>query len=79
MNQGLRFEDRGLMKIVSYWPILVCLFTAGAWYESSTALSKITDRHQVQIEEHEHRLTEVESAVKYLAEIVKEDRRSHDR
>lgn len=75
MNHGQRFEDLGFGRILRYWPILICIFTAGAWYQSSIALSKITDGHQVKIEDHDHRITQVEEAVKYLAQIVKEDRR----
>lgn len=70
-----RFEDKPIMKVLGYWPILVCIFTAGAWYQSSQALSKVTDGHEIKIEEHERRITQVEDAVKYLAQIVKDDRR----
>lgn len=76
MNHGQRFEDLGMGRVLRYWPVLVCIFTAGAWYQSSTALSKISDGHQVKLEEHEKRITQVEDAVKYLAQIVKDDRRN---
>lgn len=75
MNHGQRFEDLGFGRVLKYWPVLICLFTAGAWYNSTQALSKISDGHQTKIEEHEKRITQVEDAVKYLAQVVKDDRR----
>lgn len=72
---GQRFEDMGAGRILKYWPILICIFTAGAWYQSSEAINKVTDNHQLKIEDHEHRITQIEEAVKYLALVVKEDRR----
>lgn len=58
-----RFEDRGLMKIVSYWPILICIFTGGAWYQSTHALAQV-------VEKDEARITGVENAVIYLRTLV---------
>lgn len=75
MNHGNRFEDIGMGRILKYWPVLICIFTAGGWYQSSSALSRLTEKHQVKIEEHDERITKVEDAVNYLAQIVKDDRR----
>lgn len=78
MTNGHRFEDFGFGRVLKYWPILICIFTAGAWYQSSQALNKVTDGHEIKIGDHEHRITQVEEAVKYLAQIVKEDRRHRE-
>lgn len=75
IGHGQRFEDLGFGRILKYWPVLICIFTAGAWYQSSQALSKITDGHTTKLDDHEKRITQVEDAVKFLAQIVKEDRR----
>lgn len=79
MNHGNRFEDIGIPRIIKeYGPLLCLIFTLGGWYQSSYALSKITDAHQTKIEDHEHRITQIEDAVKYLAQIVKDDRRRRE-
>lgn len=70
-----RSEDRGLMKIVSYWPILVCIFTSGAWYQSNHTLSQVEEKN-------ESRISSVENAVIYLRTLVElreTERRDHVR
>lgn len=58
-----RLEDKGVMRLISYWPILVCIFTGGAWYQSTHALSSI-------VEKDEQRISNVETAVVYLKTLV---------
>lgn len=60
---GMRFEDKGVMKIISYWPILVCIFTGGAWYQATHALALV-------VEKDEARISSVENAVIYLKTLV---------
>ena len=62
-DRETRFSDKGFMKVIEYWPILVCIFTGGAWYESTHALSSI-------VEKDETRITAVETAVVYLKTLV---------
>lgn len=74
MTYRSRFEDMGLGRALKWWPILVCIFTAGAWYQSSRANAVMEDKLQGQAVDHEHRITKVEDAVTYLAQIVRDDR-----
>ena len=74
-DRETRFGDRGVLKLVSYWPILVCIFTGGAWYQSTHALTIV-------VEKDEARIASVENAVVYLKTLVElreSERRDHDR
>lgn len=62
-DRETRFEDNRMMKVVGYWPILVCIFTAGAWYQASHTMTSI-------VEKDELRISNVESAVVYLKTLV---------
>lgn len=73
-NHGQRFEDLGLGRILKYLPLLALVFTAGAWYQSAKANAILAEKLEIKIDDHEHRITQVEDAVKYLAQIVKHDR-----
>lgn len=79
-KHGERFDDIGLMRIakmvVAILPLVLLIFSAGGWYQSSKANAILADKLQIKTEDHEKRLTQVEDAVKYLAQIVKDDRRS---
>lgn len=77
MNHGHRFEDVGLARLIKdYGPLICLVFTLGGWYQESRANIKLSEKIQAKIENHETRMTQVEDAVKYLAQIVKEDRRN---
>jgi hypothetical protein len=78
MNHGTRFEDVGLGQILKYLPLLVLVFTLGGWYESAKANVILSEKLQVKIDNHEHRLTQVEDAVISLNKIVEwQDRHRH--
>lgn len=67
---GNRIEDIGLGRLIKFWPILMSIFTAGAWYQSATTTKEVMMIIRKQTDEHEHRITQVEDAVIYLKEIV---------
>lgn len=82
MSNGNRFEDVGVGKILRFWPFLVALFTAGAWYQSALTEREITSHLQselrentLQIQTDSQRITRMEDAVLYLKQIVESDRR----
>lgn len=78
MNHGTRFEDLGIRRILNYLPLLALIFTSGAWYESAKANAILSEKLQIKIDDHEHRLTQVEDAVISLQKIVEwQDRHRH--
>jgi len=72
MNHGNRFEDVGIGKLLKFWPQLIALFMAGALYQSVRANAILTDKHENAIQSLDRRTTQVEDAVIYLKEIVKQ-------
>lgn len=82
IRHGERFDDIGFMRLVkmviSILPLILLIFSAGGWYQSSKANAILADKLQLKTEDHEKRITQVEDAVKYLAQIVKDDRRSRE-
>jgi hypothetical protein len=72
-EHGQRQEDMGWGRILKFWPLLVAIFTAGAWYQSAKTNTEVTTILQLQTKEHEIRLTRVEDAVLYLKTIVERD------
>lgn len=73
-ERGTRFEDLGLARILKYLPLIVLIFTSGAWYESAQANKILAEKLQTKEDNHEYRLTKVEDAIVYLTQIVKDDR-----
>lgn len=69
-RHGQRFEDLGFGKILKYLPLLALVFTSGAWYQSAKANAILSEKLQIKIDDHEHRITQVEDAVVALQKIV---------
>lgn len=77
MNEhGQRFEDRGIARIVKeYWAVICLIFALGGIYQQARTTAVLSDKLSAKSDDHERRITQVEDAVKYLAQIVKDDRR----
>lgn len=71
MNEhGKRLEDIGLGRLIKFWPLIVAVFTAGAWYQNAKATNEVMSVLRRQNDEHEIRITRVEDAVIYLKDLV---------
>lgn len=70
MGHGQRSEDIGFGRILKYWPLLVSIFTAGAWYQSASSTREILSIIKNQTDDHEGRIIRLEDAILYLKEIV---------
>lgn len=70
MNQNHRFDDSPFMKIVKLWPLLVVLFTAGAWYENAETQKSIVQNVVAKQAVDSERITRVEDAVISLQKIA---------
>lgn len=76
MSEGKRFEDRGLARIIKeYWAVICLVFALGGIYQQARTNNALSDKLQTRTDDHEHRITQVEEAVKYLAQVVRDDRR----
>lgn len=69
-DHGNRSEDIGFGRVLKYWPLLVAVFTAGAWYQSASATNEVLSIVKKQTDEHEARIIRVEDAVVYLKDLV---------
>lgn len=69
-DHGNRSEDMGFGRVLKFWPLLVAIFTAGAWYQSEKNNGNVIALVQKQTTDHEKRITQVEDAVVYLKELV---------
>ena len=78
-EHGQRYEDLGWRRVIQFWPLIVSIFLAGAWYQSARTQSSISDTLQAVEKDHETRLIRVEDAVVYLKTIVQEDRRTRNK
>lgn len=75
-EHGQRFEDRGIARIIKeYWAVICLVFALGGIYQQAKTNAILADKHDVKLEDHDKRITQVEDAVKYLAQVVKDDRR----
>lgn len=77
IGHGNRLEDIGFGRVLKFWPLLVAIFTSGAWYQSATATKEMLAIVKKQTDEHELRITRVEDAVVYLKELVALRKREH--
>lgn len=69
-QHGRRFEDLGIGRVLRYWPILVLIFTAGAWYQTSISQAALIRDIRRDTDDVKTRVTRVEDAVIYLKELV---------
>jgi hypothetical protein len=69
-----RIDDWGFGKLIKFIPYLLLVFSCGSWYESSQANAALVEKLIAQMADHDHRLTQVESAVIYLKELVHQER-----
>lgn len=75
-SQHGRFEDKGFPRIVKeYWVAICLIFTLGGLYQEARTNASLSEKLSIKLDDHEKRMTQVEDAVKYLAQIVKYDRR----
>lgn len=77
-NRQSRTEDYGLGKIIKYWPLLVCVFTGGAWYQTSKANATIIETVQIKQEDQGQRIAKVEEAILYLTKLVRIEQTHRD-
>lgn len=76
MENGHRFEDRGIARLVKeYWSVICLIFAMGGIYQQARTNAILSDKLQARTDDHEHRLTQVEDAIVYLKQIVQHDRR----
>lgn len=69
-----RMDDVGIGKLLKMWPLIVAIFTAGAWWETAKANAYISQQLQTKLDADDMRLTRVEDAVLYLKDIVQSNR-----
>lgn len=77
-DHGHRTEDIGFGRILKFWPVLVAIFTAGAWYQNVLSTREVMGAMRKQTDEHEVRIVRVEDAVIYLKDLVQARRRDRD-
>lgn len=75
-DHGQRFEDHGIARIIKeYWAVICLVFALGGIYQQAKTSATLSEKLAVKSDDHEKRITQVEDAVKYLAQIVKDDRK----